>query len=338
MFSVGERTFRFTRSPAWDRPRQRSGGTRRIQAHVVAEEHRDGDWSTLTNRLDEAGQLVTSLLGMTCAQFTQVAMLPQGRFQAFLRATSGERHAVLQRLFRTRRFEDVERWLVDRRIGLRRRSQTMHDRCAGRAQPFPGGCRGRRTRGVGRAGPDRGRRRRVADGLGRRGVCRQRGRRCRGAAPPATTSARASPQRRTELDEATATRRGAGARRAGLALPGRPSTRPTTPSWRWRARSTRHGRAAPVLPLARQSDQAHQDLESAEREAARHREAVTALLGPAAPVEADELGLSGAQRRRGRLPSPGPGCPGSRSSSASEPVVEDLAAEATTLAARGGGR
>ena len=123
--------FRFTRSPAWDRPRQRSGGTRRIQAHVVAEELRDGDWSTLTNRLDEAGQLVTSLLGMTCAQFTQVAMLPQGRFQAFLRATSGERHAVLQRLFRTRRFEDVERWLVDRRIGLRRRSQTLHDRCAG---------------------------------------------------------------------------------------------------------------------------------------------------------------------------------------------------------------
>ena len=131
VFSVGERTFRFTRSPAWDRPRQRSGGTRRIQAHVVAEELRDGDWSTVTNRLDEAGHLVTSLLGMTCAQFTQVAMLPQGRFQAFLRATSGERHAVLQRLFRTRRFEDVERWLVDRRIELRRRSQTMHDRCAG---------------------------------------------------------------------------------------------------------------------------------------------------------------------------------------------------------------
>jgi len=68
---------------------------------------------------------------MTCTQFTQVAMLPQGRFQAFLRATSPERHAVLQRLFRTRRFEEVERWLVDRRVDLRRRSQTCHDRSAG---------------------------------------------------------------------------------------------------------------------------------------------------------------------------------------------------------------
>ncbi|MEP6856177.1 MAG: SMC family ATPase, partial [Pedococcus sp.] len=129
--SIGERTFRFTRSPRWDRPKRRGGGTTPVQAHVVVEEQRQGQWLTLTNRLDEAGQLVTGLLGMTCTQFTQVAMLPQGRFQAFLRATSAERHAVLQRLFRTRRFEDVERWLVDRRLELHRRSQTCHDRTAG---------------------------------------------------------------------------------------------------------------------------------------------------------------------------------------------------------------
>ncbi len=130
-FSVGERTFRFTRSPAWDRPRTRGEGTRRIQAHVVAEEQREGEWCALTNRLDEAGQLVTALLGMTCTQFTQVAMLPQGRFQAFLRASSSERHAVLQRLFRTGRFEDVERWLVDRRLTLGRDCRRHHDVAAG---------------------------------------------------------------------------------------------------------------------------------------------------------------------------------------------------------------
>jgi exonuclease SbcC len=134
--SIGERTFRFTRSPAWERPKRRGAGTVRVQAHVVVEELRGGEWTGLTNRLDEAGQLVTGLLGMTCSQFTQVAMLPQGRFQAFLRATSSERHAVLQRLFRTRRFEEVERWLVERRTQLRRRSQTFHDRCAGVVNRF----------------------------------------------------------------------------------------------------------------------------------------------------------------------------------------------------------
>ena len=63
---------------------------------------------------------------MNLAQFTQVAMLPQGRFQAFLRAKSEERHQLLQRLFRTGRFEDVERWLRDRRVALRRESEACH--------------------------------------------------------------------------------------------------------------------------------------------------------------------------------------------------------------------
>ena len=121
--SIGDRTFRFTRSPAWSRPKQRGSGETRVQAHVVVEEFREGSWAALTNRLDDAGLLVTDLLGMTAAQFTQVAMLPQGRFQAFLRASSTERHAVLQKLFRTDRFERVERWLVERRGADRRASE-----------------------------------------------------------------------------------------------------------------------------------------------------------------------------------------------------------------------
>ena len=57
-FSVGGRTFRITRSPAWDRPRRRGEGTRRINAHVVAEERRDDTWVALSTRLDEVGHLV----------------------------------------------------------------------------------------------------------------------------------------------------------------------------------------------------------------------------------------------------------------------------------------
>ena len=57
---------------------------------------------------------------MNLTQFCQVAMLPQGRFQAFLRARSEERHRLLQQLFRTGRFEDVERWLRDHGATLRR--------------------------------------------------------------------------------------------------------------------------------------------------------------------------------------------------------------------------
>ncbi|MGN6783290.1 MAG: AAA family ATPase, partial [Marmoricola sp.] len=123
--SIAGRTFRFTRSPAWERAKRRGTGTTRQQPRVLVEERVGGSWTGLVTRLDDAGLLVGSLLGMTCTQFTQVAMLPQGRFQAFLRASSTERHALLQRLFRTDRFERVEQWLAEHRQALRRDSEAL---------------------------------------------------------------------------------------------------------------------------------------------------------------------------------------------------------------------
>jgi exonuclease SbcC len=120
--TLAGRRFRIVRSPAWQRPKKRGTGVTPQQASVVVSEHVDGAWQPLTTRLDEAGHLVTGLVGMNLTQFTQVAMLPQGRFQAFLRASSQERHQLLQQLFRTERFEQVETWLRDRRLALHRRS------------------------------------------------------------------------------------------------------------------------------------------------------------------------------------------------------------------------
>ncbi|MBD3946192.1 AAA family ATPase [Nocardioides ganghwensis] len=135
--TLSGRRFRIDRSPAWVRPKKRGTGTTTEQARVVISEHRaergpgavDGDdteegaWQPLSTRLDETGHLVTRLVGMTLPQFCQVAMLPQGRFQAFLRARSEERHALLQQVFQTGRFDRTERWLRDRRVELRRTSE-----------------------------------------------------------------------------------------------------------------------------------------------------------------------------------------------------------------------
>ena len=134
--TVRGRRLRLTRSPAWERPKKRGTGTTTEQAHVVLEERlgapgsADHPWTTLTNRLDEAGQVVSEVLGLTITQFTQVAMLPQGRFQAFLRARSEERHAVLQHLFRTQRFADVERWLTQHRLDLAARDRQHQEAVA----------------------------------------------------------------------------------------------------------------------------------------------------------------------------------------------------------------
>ena len=129
--TMAGRRFRIDRSPAWQRPKKRGTGRTTEQARVVISERRptdDGDhqWHPLSTRLDETGHLITRLLGLNLPQFCQVAMLPQGRFQAFLRARSEERHALLQQVFQTGRFDQVERWLRDRRVALRRASDAHH--------------------------------------------------------------------------------------------------------------------------------------------------------------------------------------------------------------------
>src|SRR4029079_17123026 len=75
--------------------------------------------------------LVSGLLGMNLDQFCQVALLPQGHFQAFLRADSAQRHRLLARLFRTGRFERVETWLRDHRSDLRPASEGRREVVSG---------------------------------------------------------------------------------------------------------------------------------------------------------------------------------------------------------------
>ncbi len=122
--TLSGRRFRVVRSPAWERPKKRGSGTTREQARVTVSERCGDGWVHLTSRLDEAGDLLSGLLGMNLDQFCQVALLPQGHFQAFLRAKPDERQRLLARLFHTGRFERVEGWLRDHRLALRRASET----------------------------------------------------------------------------------------------------------------------------------------------------------------------------------------------------------------------
>ncbi len=119
------RLLRVTRSPAWERPKRRGSGTTTEQARVLLQEADgagagradavDRSWRTLSTRADEAGHLLSRLLGLTPAQFCQVALLPQGQFAEFLRADADRRRDVLESLFDTGRFTAAEAWLVNER-------------------------------------------------------------------------------------------------------------------------------------------------------------------------------------------------------------------------------
>jgi exonuclease SbcC len=107
-----------TRSPEYERPKRRGGGTTKQPAKAsltwVGPAPSGAAPDGLT-RIDEVCLTVERLLGMTKDQFFQVVLLPQGDFARFLRAETGEREKLLERLFGTQHFAGVEQWFRERR-------------------------------------------------------------------------------------------------------------------------------------------------------------------------------------------------------------------------------
>ncbi len=129
--TLGQRRLRVTRSPEWQRPKLRGDGTTRENAKALLEELRDGSWHGVSTRIDEVSHQLHDWLGMSAEQFFQVALLPQGEFARFLRAESAEREELLERLFGTRRFSEVESWLVQRRRDAKNEVAAVDERLRG---------------------------------------------------------------------------------------------------------------------------------------------------------------------------------------------------------------
>ena len=117
--TVQGRRFRLRRTPEWTRPKQRGTGLLTEKASASLVETTSGTDRLVSARAAEVGLAVGDLMGMNADQFVQVALLPQGEFQTFLRASSQERHDVLQQLFRTDRFARIEDWVGDHSRRLR---------------------------------------------------------------------------------------------------------------------------------------------------------------------------------------------------------------------------
>ncbi|MGO2539547.1 MAG: AAA family ATPase [Specibacter sp.] len=107
-FSAGGRRLEVRRSPEWMRPVKRGTGTTREQASTQLREMTAAGWEVKSTRNDEAAAEIQELLGMSMAQFTKVVLLAQGDFAAFLRASAEERQVLLQKLFGTDIYKDLE--------------------------------------------------------------------------------------------------------------------------------------------------------------------------------------------------------------------------------------
>jgi len=122
-FSVRGVRHRVTRVPEHRRPKRRGDGFTTEPAHVHLQRQEDGGWVSLSANKAEAGELVTELIGLNRAQFTQVMLLPQGQFAKFLQAADDDRRILLSKLFGTQLYDRITAELDRRRAAAVRQRQ-----------------------------------------------------------------------------------------------------------------------------------------------------------------------------------------------------------------------
>lgn len=127
--TVQDHRLRIRRTPEYQRPKKNGDGftTQKAKASLTwVNRPPSGQPAEGLTRVDEVARTVQRLLGMSVDQFFQVVMLPQGEFARFLRAETDERAKLLEKLFGTQRFADVERWLSERRKEHRRELESRN--------------------------------------------------------------------------------------------------------------------------------------------------------------------------------------------------------------------
>ena len=129
--TLGGHRVEIIRRPEYLRPKARGSGST-LQRGKVSLRWLDrapaGTRSEGLTRVDEVGDAVIDLLGMSADQFFQVVLLPQGEFARFLRADTAERGDLLERLFDTERFGRIEDWFAAARRTAGQRLRECDDR------------------------------------------------------------------------------------------------------------------------------------------------------------------------------------------------------------------
>ncbi len=114
-FSTGSGRWRVTRSPEYERPKQRGTGMTTEPHRASLEEWVDGAWVGRAARPVDVGTELDAIVGLSRQQFQQVVLLAQNRFAQFLHAKNDDRQTLLRKLFGTRTYEQYQSVLEDRR-------------------------------------------------------------------------------------------------------------------------------------------------------------------------------------------------------------------------------
>ena len=120
-FRYRDKDYTVRRNPDYDRPKARGTGVTRQRADG---EFRRPDGSAVTGASDVTRE-VEALLGLTCGQFTQVAMIAQGDFRKLLEASTEERVKIFRQIFDTGLYQMLQDRLKEDASELKRNCDAL---------------------------------------------------------------------------------------------------------------------------------------------------------------------------------------------------------------------
>jgi exonuclease SbcC len=129
LFANKGKTYEITRTPEQELKKQRGTGNRNVPAGASLVEITDqGEKKVLASGNVDTTKAIESLLGFQVKQFRQLVILPQGEFRRFLMSNSKERKLILETLFKTGEYRQLEDVLDARAKDIKNEYEDLNER------------------------------------------------------------------------------------------------------------------------------------------------------------------------------------------------------------------
>lgn len=127
IFSTSSGNYKVRRQPAYERVKKNGKGVTKqnAKAWLFKLDEQLREVSEPLTKTSDVGTEITRIVGLSREQFTQTVVLPQGKFAQFLRSTSKDRQDLLQELFGTAIFENLQLDLVERARKVKKNQEAL---------------------------------------------------------------------------------------------------------------------------------------------------------------------------------------------------------------------
>ena len=124
-FRSGSKKYEVVRSPEQEVAKLRGEGTRKIPAAAALYEISGDERNVIASGINDVTKQVETILGFKAEQFCQLVLLPQGEFRRFLIAESKDRKSILETLFKTGIYRQIEQLLADKSKQIEREYEDL---------------------------------------------------------------------------------------------------------------------------------------------------------------------------------------------------------------------